>query len=263
MHRSAWPLAWVLPLAWLRSLALPLALALPLPHALALSLAWLRSLALTLPHALLRSLALPLALIAGSAGAQDWSQYTSDQDRFRIYAPGELQVEEISYASEYRATFPARLYSYEDDAGNRFSVTVVDYTDSLRIHTERARTEADYLLYWEVDIRASVAYAAANLRARGGEIVYDAYHYIDRVEGHQLHMVNPDGTRTYAAIYLHDSHLYIVEATVAPGPPPPGQFQQSLEFIDENGDRIRYQNFAEAVKVRGAPSGRNLDTQAD
>ncbi|MDE0004937.1 MAG: hypothetical protein OXQ29_19780, partial [Rhodospirillaceae bacterium] len=169
------------------------------------------------------------------------------------YTPGEFQVEEIDFASEYRATFPARVYSYEDDAGNRFSVTVVDYTDSLRIHTERARTEADYLLYWEVDIRASVAYAAANIRSRGGEIVYDAYHYIDRVEGHQLHMVNEDETRTYAAIYLHDSHLYIVEATVAPGTPPPGQFQQSLEFIDENGGRIRYQNFAEAIKVRGAP----------
>ena len=198
-------------------------------------------------------LALLLPLAAAPAGAQNWFQYTSEQDRFRIYTPGEFQVEVISFASEYRATFPARVYSYEDDTGGRFSVTVVDYTDSLRIHTERARTEADYLLYWEVDIRASVAYAAANLRSRGGEIVYDAYHYIDRVEGHQLHMVNEDETRTYAAIYLHDSHLYIVEATVAPGTPPPGQFQQSLEFIDENGGRIRYQNFAEAIKVRGAP----------
>ena len=202
-------------------------------------------------------------LAMSPADAQNWFQFTGEQDRFRIHAPGELQVREISYDSEYAATFPARVYSYEDDAGNRFSVTVVDYTDSLRIHTERARTEADYLLYWEVDVRASVDYAAANLRSRGGEIVYDAYHYIDRVEGHQLHLVNPDETRTYAAIYLHDSHLYIVEATVLPGTPPPGQFQQSLEFIDENGDRIRYQNFADAVKVRGAPAGRNLDEQAD
>ena len=208
-------------------------------------------------------LALLLPLAAAPAGAQNWFQYTSEQDRFRIYTPGEFQVEEIDFASEYRATFPARVYSNEDDAGNRFSVTVVDYTDSLRIHTERARTEADYLLYWEVDIRASVAYAAANIRSRGGEIVYDAYHYIDRVEGHQLHLVNEDQTRTYAAIYLHDSHLYIVEATVAPGTPPPGQFQQSLEFIDENGGRIRYQNFAEAIKVRGAPRGWNEDAQGN
>ena len=199
-------------------------------------------------------LVLLIPLAAGPASAQNWFQHTSEEDRFRIYTPGEFQEEEISFDSEYGATFPARVYSYEDGGGNRFSVTVVDYTDSLRIHTERARTEADYLLYWEVDVRASIAYAAANLRSRGGEITYDAYHYIDRVEGHQLHFENPDETRTYAAIYLHDSHLYIVEATVTPGAPPPGQFQQSLEFIDENGGRIRYRNFAESIKVRAAPA---------
>ncbi len=197
-------------------------------------------------------LAILLGLAACPAGAQNWFQFTSTQDRFRLHTPGEFEIREISFDSEYGATFPARVYSYGDESGNRFSVTVVDYTDSLRIHTERARNEADYLLYWEVDVRASVAYAATNLRSRGGEVVYDAYHYIDRVEGHQLHMVNQDETRTYAAIYLHDSHLYIVEATILPGVPPPGQFQQSLEFIDENGDRIRYPNFAEAIKVRGA-----------
>ena len=198
-------------------------------------------------------LASSIALCIGPARAQGWFQYTSEADRFRIYTPGEFQVEDIDYPSEYGATFPARVYRYGDDEGNRFSVTVVDYTDSLRLHTERARTEADYLLYWEVDVRASVAYAAANLRGRGGEIVYDAYHYIDRVEGHQLHLVNADATRTYAAAYLHDSRLYILEATVTPRTPPPGQFQQTLEFLDENGGRIRYGSFSEAIKVRDAP----------
>ena len=213
-------------------------------------------------RALTSFLALSVALCFGSAGAQGWQQYTSTVDRFRIHTPGEFQIEDTSFASEYGATFPARLYSYED-GGNRFSVTVVDYTDSLRIHTERTRTEADYLLYWEVDVRASIAYAAANLRSRGGEVAYDAYHYIDRVEGHQLHINNDDGTRTYAAIYLHDSHLFIVEATVTPGMPPPGQFQQTLEFIDENGDRIRYRNVAESIKVRGAPRLGNEGQQGD
>ena len=207
-------------------------------------------------------LVLSISLGMGTAGAQGWHQYTSTVDRFRIYTPGEFQLEDTSFASEYGATFPAHLYSYED-GGNRFTVTVVDYTDSLRIHTERARTEADYLLYWEVDVRASIAYAAANLRSRGGEVAYDAYHYIDRVEGHQLHIDNDDGTRTYAAIYLHDSHLFIVEATVTPAMPPPGQFQQTLEFLDANGDRIRYRNVAESIKVRGAPRRGNEGQQGN
>jgi hypothetical protein len=131
---------------------------------------------------------------------------------------------------------------------------VVDYTDAQRIHAEREnRSEADYELYWEVDVRASIAYAAWNLRQRGGEITYDAYHYIDRVEGHQLQITNDDLSRTYAAIYLHDSRLYIVEATVPPNSIPPGFFQQSLQWIDEDGSRVRYRNYSDAIKVRDAP----------
>ncbi len=183
--------------------------------------------------------------------AQGWIHYFSSTDQFSIHTPGELEVQDITYPSEYGAIFPARVYSYEDGA-DRYSVTVVDYTDSERIHTERTdRTEADYLrVYWEVDVRASVAYAAWNLRQRGGEVTYDAYHYIDLVEGHQLQMTNADQSRTYAAIYLHDSRLYIVEATVSPGSVPPGFFQQSLQFLDEAGDRIRYRNYFDAIKVR-------------
>ncbi len=108
-------------------------------------------------------------------------------------------------------------------------------------------------MYWEVDIRASVAYAATSLRSRGGQVTFDAYHYIDRIEGHQLQITNEDSSRTFAGIYLNDSRLYISEATVGPNSPPPVMFQQSLEFLDEEGNRIRYSSFSEAVKVRGAP----------
>ncbi len=198
--------------------------------------------------------AVSVLLSSGPSLAQGWAQYSNTTDQFRIYTPGEFEVQDISYPSEYGAIFPAHVYSYEDGA-DRYSVTVVDYTDALRIHTERTnRTEADYLrIYWEVDVRASVAYAAWNLRQRGGEVTYDAYHYIDRVEGHQLQITNADKSRTYAAIYLHDSRLYIVEATVSPGSVPPGFFQQSLEFLDRNGDDIRYENYSDAIKVRDAP----------
>ncbi len=198
--------------------------------------------------------AISILLSSGPAFAQGWTQYSSTTDLFRIHTPGEFAVRDISYASEYGATLPARVYNYEDGA-NRYLVTVVDYTDAQRIHAERAnRTEADYIsIYWEVDVRASIAYAAWNLRQRGGEVTYDAYHYIDRVEGHQLQITNTDLSRTYAAIYLLDSRLYIVEATVSPGSVPPGFFQQSLEFIDEDGNGVRFQNFSDAAKVRDAP----------
>ena len=102
-----------------------------------------------------------------------------------------------------------------------------------------------------------MAYAAWNLRQRGGEITYDAYHYINLIEGHQLQMTNSDQSRTFAAIYLHDSRLYIVEATVPAGSIPPGLFQQSLEILNEDGNRIRYRNLVDAIKVRNAPGRAN------
>ena len=188
-------------------------------------------------------------LASGPALSQAWIEFTSSVDDFRIHTPGEFEVEEITYPSEYGITLPGRVYSYQrgDDL---YSVTVIDYTHSERLHTERARNEAEQLRYWDIDIRASVAYAAWDFRKRGGEVTYDAYHYIDLVEGHQLQITNEDRSRTYAAIYLHDSRLYIVEATVAPGSVPPGFFQQSLEFIDENGQDIRYDSSDDVVKVR-------------
>ncbi len=195
-----------------------------------------------------------IIMCSGPALSQAWIDYYSSIDDFRIHTPGEFEVAEITYSSEYGVVLPSRVYSYTE-GGDYYSVTVVDYTQAERLHEERVRNDAEYLLYWEIDIRASVAYAATSLRQRGGEVTYDAYHYIDRVEGHQLQITNEDQSRTYAAIYLHDSRLYIVEATVEPGSLPPGFFQQSLQFMDQNGERIRYQDFLETSKVRRSCGG--------
>ena len=199
-----------------------------------------------------------ILFFSGFCFAQNWVQYTSTIDHFRILAPGEFTVDDFDYASEYGAVFPARFYGYEDGASH-YSVTVVDYTDAQRIRLERTNsTDADSgSRYWEIEVRASVAYAAWNLRQRGGEITFDAYHYINLIEGHQLQMTNSDQSRTFAAIYLHDSRLYIVEATVPTGSIPPGLFQQSLEILDEDGNRIRYRNLVDAIKVRNAPGRAN------
>ena len=176
------------------------------------------------------------------AFAQGWTTFVSMEDRFSVNLPGEPEVREITYASEYRAVFPGRAYTYEVDT-NRYSVTVIDYTEAERIHAERTnKTEADSLeMYWRIDVQASIAYAAWQFRQRDVEVTYDAWHYIDRIEGHQLQLTNADGSRTFAGIYLHESRLYILEATVPQGMPPPGLFQQSLSFLDEEGSRVRYQ----------------------
>jgi hypothetical protein len=184
-------------------------------------------------------------LTTASASAQEWSTYSNKVDRFEVNLPGDPKVEQITWPSEYGAVFPARVYSYEQ-GGSRYSMTVVDYTDAERIHAARSNhTQADSLpIYWQVDVQASIAYAATKFRQRPGvKVTFDAFHYVDLVTGHQLQMTNPDQSRTFVGIYLHESRLYILEATVPARAPQPGLFQQSLVFLDAKGEHVRYNTF--------------------
>jgi len=183
-----------------------------------------------------------LLLSSRAATAQSWFEYTSLEDRFGVNFPAEPEIEAFEYESEFQAIFPARSYRAERGP-DLYVVTVVDFTDAQRIHGEMDKTEAaSGSNVWINDQRASVARAAREFRARGGQITYDAWSHIDLVEGHQLQLTNADGTRTYAAMYFNGNsrRLYVLEATISPRSPPAGQFQQSLRFLDEDGDRVRY-----------------------
>lgn len=193
-----------------------------------------------------------LLLVSGSALGQRWMPFESREDGFRMMIPGEFSRADADYTTEYGIVVPAHVYTHENASG-RYTMTVVDYRDSQRLHEERIKELDDVYLpiYGQVDVRASVAFAARKIRERAASVEYDNYHYINRVDGHQLQTTNPDGTRTYAGIYLHRSRLYVIEATVNPDYPPGGMFQQSLEFIDENGEPYTYRNFDDVVKVLG------------
>jgi hypothetical protein len=195
---------------------------------------------------------LAVATVTGPAAAQGWFEYENIADRFGVNFPSEPERRDFDYASEFDAVFPGRIYSARAGA-NTYSVTVVDFTDAARIHAEMDKTEAaSGANAWINDQRASVARAARGFRERGGQVTYDAWSHLDLVEGHQLQITNEDGSRTFAGIYLNgnSSRLYILEATVARGAPPPGQFQQSLRFLDEQGERVRY---------RLSPNGCSVD----
>lgn len=177
---------------------------------------------------------------SGTVSAQGWIEFLDKERLFGVNLPGEPDAADIEYTSAHDAVLPARVYTVEN-GDRRYSVTIVDYTDAQRIHAERPdRTEASGN-EWIKDVRASVAHEAWNFRKRGGEVTYDAWSDIERVEGHQIQITNPDASRTYAGIYLHDSRLFILEANVPAGWPPPIMFQQSLFFFDEAGVRVRYE----------------------
>jgi hypothetical protein len=180
--------------------------------------------------------------------AQEWVEYTNTVDGFTIPAPGQPKVETITWDSEYGGKFPGRVYRWAQRQ-NRYSVTVVDYSDSERIHS--ALNHVAYQggpgpggVYWLVDIVSSVAYAATKYRQQPGvKVTYDAFHYIEFVTGLELQLTNRDESRTYAGIYLHENRLYILDATVPRGEAPPIIFQQSFGFLDATGKPVRYRPF--------------------
>ncbi len=196
-------------------------------------------------------LAVAILLFSGLSVAQGWLEYINREDLFIVNFPGQPQVRETTYDSAFGATFPARVYTVRNDRGTH-SITVVDYRDTVRIHAERSgRTEANSSNAVPItDVRASIAHAAQGFRTRGGDVTYDAWADIDKIEGHQLQITNRDQSRSFVAVHLHASRLYILEATVPPGAPPPGLFQQSLGILDEDGKRIRYVIDAEGNRTR-------------
>jgi len=75
---------------------------------------------------------------ASPAFAQEWTDFVSRDDGFRVNFPGQPAIRETTYKSEYGADLPARVYSAARGAA-RYSVTVVDYRPIEKILTERAK----------------------------------------------------------------------------------------------------------------------------
>ncbi len=197
-------------------------------------------------------IALSLALFSWEVSfAQGWIKYVNEADRFIINFPREPVVREISYISQHGATLPARVYNVEDPQVY-YSVTVVDYSGLEGANEElSARTGSDYnALRVHGELSGAIAYAAWNIRRRGGEITYDAWSSMDGVSGHQLQITNEDQSRTFVAIHRLDRLLYILEGTVPESAAPPLHFQQSLGFLDEDGRRASYEYDEQGNRTR-------------
>ena len=180
--------------------------------------------------------------------AQGWIEYVNQKDLFTVNFPGEPDVRDITFESEYFMTLPGRIYSHENGS-IRYSITVIDYTDLEAKHTERAeRCRADggdgdlCVNRWRTDMRAAVMYVTWPYFQRDTEVTQMSYYQADRVEGHALQLTNFDGSRTYVSINMHEDRLYILEGTVPAGSAPPMLFQQSLGFLDAEGEGVRYES---------------------
>ena len=183
--------------------------------------------------------------IGASVFAQEWVEFVSREDRFTITFPVQPTVTQTTYKSQFGADLPARIYMRSRDrtdlrqpwsqrprkrnrAPGRRNVSRRRQLDRSGLFVGRPRGRGDS--------------ATWQFMQRDAKVTYFNWNNVDLVEGHMLTLTNnKDKSRTSAAIYMHENRLYILEGTVPDGYPEPAFFQQSVAWIDENGNGIRYQ----------------------
>jgi len=196
--------------------------------------------------------------LASPVLAQEWIEFVSRDDGFRVNFPATPSVTTTTFMSEYGAALPARVYSAAR-GGQKFSMTVVDFLFIEKLLTEKSKQCPPFADerctglgagaavgygYWKTDVRGALVWASWQIMQRDAKVTHYMWNFIDLVEGHQLQLTNNrDKSRTFIAIYMHDNRLYISEGTVPDGDPPPGLFQQSLGFVDKNGNGVRYSDY--------------------
>jgi hypothetical protein len=220
--------------------------------------------------------ALILAVFAVSLGdvafAQEWTEFISREDGFRVDFPEQPKITQTTYKSEYGADLPARVYTVER-GGQRYSVTAVDYGQAQRILTEKAKAcppwaderctgvEVVGAGYWKMEIAGALLHATYQMLQRDARLTHMSWNFVDLVEAHLIQLTNnADQSRTFACISMHEDKLYIIEGTVPKGYPEPGLFQQSMGYVDKDGNGIRYRStysniFPAPARARGGPGG--------
>ena len=198
-----------------------------------------------------------LIMLPGLAAAQEWDQFVSREDGFKIDFPGTPKVAEAPWRSEQGYTLPSRIYSVERGR-ERYSMTVVDYNGVEQMGIERnkacprgAETCQGQMTgvlrpligpgYAIQDIRGAMTFATFKLLQRDAKVTAYVWNWQDLVEGFELHLTNADQSRTMAYVTMHENKLYLIEGTVPDGYPEPGLFFQSLGFVDRDGNGLRYE----------------------
>ena len=187
--------------------------------------------------------------------AQDWDLYVNKEDGFKVDFPAPPKMTETTFKSEYGADLPTHVYSAMKGQ-EKYSLTVVDYRDAPRLLDEKAKATCpkDYpderscgltnagRGYWKEDMAGAILWATYGFLQRDAKLTHLAYAWQDLVSGHEVQLLNPDQSRTFVFIAMHTDRLYILEGTVPKGYPPPVLFQQSMGFVDKNGNGMRYQS---------------------
>jgi len=194
-----------------------------------------------------------LLSMSGLASAQDdWTDYVNIPDGFHVDFPGQPKIADITWTSWHQFKYPGHVYSV-DKGKEHYSMTVVDFSSAEQQGLAKAKTcpagaepclggDLSGIGYWKHDIRGAIDNAVFRLITRPNTQVKDlSWTMEDLVEGEQLELANTaDGSRTFLFVAMRVNKLYILEATVPKGFPPPGLFTISLGWVDPMGKPVRY-----------------------
>jgi hypothetical protein len=165
---------------------------------------------------MLRVIATALALfLAGAALADDWKEYENRDYSFAAHFPGDPTVETAAYGAADGRSFPAHVFSVEQDTGV-FKVTMIDMPGK--------QTGSD----------AAVMKEATKAVVGDGVIKFDIEHRVRAVYGRQLGIAGSNGGYSYVALFYRNNLLYQVEgnafAAGSQAEVDAMRFQQSLDL---------------------------------
>ena len=195
-----------------------------------------------------------MLLVAGTAAAQEWEEFVSKEDGFKVDFPGHAEGHR-----DHLEVADGLCPSGQGVQRRQGQRTLLD--DSHRLPTleqqgiERAKTcepgNAQCRQkrrhhgpgYWKHDERSALMYATFKFIQNATKLTEPRVGMAGHGRRqHLIQLTNPDESRTFAYVAMHENKLYMLEGTVPKGYPEPGLFQQSLGWVDKDGNGIRYQN---------------------
>lgn len=159
-------------------------------------------------------------LMPAVALAQDWKVYSYPDPGFAVQFPEPPTVEKTTFKTASGAPLPMTRYAARED-GIVFTLEVVDYSS----------TGAD---------GPGMITAAEKAFGVSGKVTVAIDARINRSFGRELSVEDADGGRSVVALFFVDKHLYrLVGEALPPNAKAKSgdasRFQQSLQFIGENG----------------------------
>ena len=163
----------------------------------------------------------------GLATGQELEAYKNIPDGFEAIFPSPPTVTTTTFTTQYDYQLPTHVYTAMKGR-ERYSITVVDYTGIEKLAQERVKTcppgaplckgtELGGFGLWKHDIRGAAEWAMLGLLKRDTKLTDMTWSQHDLVMGTELQMANPDQSRTYAYIAMHENRLYTPRSDDAQG----------------------------------------------